>query len=291
VRKDYIWGTESWDIAAHPDGDTLVSQGPFAGRALSSLVSAFGAALLGPSATRFPLLFKRIDAFEKLSVQVHPSNATAAQAGGEPKTEMWHMLGGTGNATLYAGLLPGTTPDTLRAALDNGTAEQCLAELPATPGQSLFIPGGLVHAIGGGCHLYEVQQNSNTTYRLYDWNRTGADGNPRPLHIEAAFRAIDWTLPPPRLTAPTPTRTTPNAAWSDVGSCDDFNIRKLALCGHAAIPLDGTTFHVLFAEAGHATVEAGGESYPLATGASCLIPAAAAGYTLTGNATLLITTR
>ena len=330
--KDYIWGgsriaslyarggtpercAESWEIAAHPDGDSVVAQGPFAGRTLSGLVAKFGAALIGtraPSPTRFPLLFKLIDAREKLSVQVHPSNATAGLTGGEPKTEMWYVLGHTDGASLYAGLREGVTPDTLRAALDNGTAEQCLVEMRVAKGESLFIPGGLVHAIGAGCLIYEVQQNSNTTYRFYDWGRVGADGKPRPLHVAESFKVMDWALPPPRMTPPTVTHTTARAAWADVVSCDYFNVRKLTVRGQETVPLDGTSFHALFVEAGRAFVEVGDNPYLigagamgiipsrappayvydhlLTAGASALIPAAATRYTVTGHASILVTT-
>ncbi|MCL1919692.1 MAG: class I mannose-6-phosphate isomerase [Kiritimatiellaeota bacterium] len=318
IYKDYIWGgsripaaysregapgrcAESWEIAAHPDGDTPVSPGgraspradvppSFAGRTLSSLAAEYGAALTGtraPCPTRFPLLFKLIDAREKLSVQVHPSDTTAALTGGEPKTEMWYVLAHTERAALYAGLREGVTPETLRAALADGTAEQCLAEMPVTAGQALFIPGGLVHAIGAGCLIYEVQQNSNTTYRLYDWDRTGADGQPRPLHIEESFNVIDWALPPPRLT----TASSPaHGAYAELAACAHFTVRKLTLNGTLTVPLDGTTFHALFIESGAATIETGGEPRTLPTGASCLIPAAAPRYTLTGDASILVTT-
>jgi len=324
VCKDYIWGTESWQIAAHPDGDSTIAQGDFAGRSLSSLAAQFGTALIGtraPAPTRFPLLFKIIDARQRLSVQVHPSNATAARTGGEPKTEMWYVLGCASDSSLaetqrrgelnlkpetsnlksqipnppslYAGLREGVTPAALRAALDNGTAERCLVEMRVEAGQSLFIPGGLVHAIGDGCLIYEVQQNSNTTYRLYDWNRTDANGKPRPLHIEESFKVIDWTSPPPRMNAPFVTRTTPNATWADVVSCDYFNVRKLTLSRLETIPLDGTSFHALFVERGEAIVEAGDIAYTLTAGMSCLIPAAAKHYTLfplADQTTLLLTT-
>ena len=310
VYKDYIWGTETWQIAAHPDGDSEVIHLPPPaptpeGGTLSSLAARFGAALTGtraPDPTRFPLLFKIIDARQRLSVQVHPSNATAALTNGEPKTEMWYVLGAgratasppsRQDSTLYAGLREGVTPDTLRAALANGTAEQCLVKIPAEPGQSLFIPGGLVHAIGEGCLIYEVQQNSNTTYRLYDWNRTDAHGKPRPLHIEESFKVIDWTSQPPRMTAPAVTRTTLGATWADVLSCDYFNIRKLTLSAQEFIPVDGTSFHALFIERGSAIIEAGGTAHTLTAGMSCLIPAAAKHYALSplaDHATLLLTT-
>ena len=325
IYKDYLWGgeripeiyertgapdrcAESWEIAAHKDGDSVVLRGPLAGRTLSDLTSLYGIALVGtraPDPLRFPLLFKLIDARERLSVQVHPSNATAPLIpNAEPKTEMWYMLAPPAPLqvpqsvltralpSLYAGLTPGTTPDTLRAAIESKTVEQHLIPLPATPGGALFIPGGLVHAIGEGCLIYEVQQNSNTTFRLYDWDRIGGQGKPRRLHIEQSFTSIDWTLPPPSMTLPRETRTTPNATWEEVVTCEFFKVRRLTLRGKTTIPVDWTTFHALFVEGGDVTVEAGGERCPLPPGASCLIPASALRYTLTPStpATIIITT-
>ena len=312
VYKDYIWGgaripaaygrvgapavcAESWEISARTDGQSVVSSGPFAGRGLADLTSAFGAALTGtraPDPARFPLLFKLIDAHDRLSVQVHPNNANAHLTCGEPKTEMWVVLDHAPHASLYAGLAAGVSPESLRAALAAGTAETQLVRLPVEPGQALFIPGGLVHAIGAGCLIYEVQQNSNTTYRLFDWNRADAKGQPRQLHIEESFLSIDWSLRPPQMR--TPVKGTPSGrnAWSDVVSCAYFTLRKLDLAETLGIPLDGTSFHALFVEKGQATVSAGGESYALAAGASCLIPASALGYALTPEtaSTVLVTT-
>ena len=312
VYKDYIWGgtriptiygrvgapslcAESWEISAHPDGQSVVASGPFAGRGLADLTSTFGAALTGSRATdptRFPLLFKLIDARDRLSVQVHPNNANAHLTHGEPKTEMWVVLDRTPHASLYAGLAEGVTPESLRAALAAGTAESQLVRLPVEPGQALFIPGGLVHAIGSGCLIYEVQQNSNTTYRLFDWNRTGADGKPRQLHIEESFQSIDWSLQPPQMRTPAKCSSAGRNTWSDVVSCAYFTLRKLDLTETVSVPVNGTSFHALFVEKGCATVSAGGESVALEAGASCLIPAAATGYTLTPDThtTLLVTT-
>jgi mannose-6-phosphate isomerase len=312
IYKEYLWGgsripaaygragapavcAESWEISAHPDGESAVASGPFAGRSLASLVADFGPTLLGSratDATRFPLLFKLIDARDRLSVQVHPNAANAALSGGEPKTEMWVVLERAPGAILYAGLAEGVTPASLRAALADGTADAQLVRLPVEPGQALFIPGGLVHAIGAGCLIYEVQQSSNTTYRLFDWNRTGADGKPRQLHIEESFKTIGWALRPPQMVTPAVCNHDGESRWSAVVSCDFFTLRRLDLAEPCRTDVDGTTFHALFVAAGRATVTAGGESVSLSTGSSALIPASAAGYTLTPDtpATLLITT-
>jgi len=312
VYKDYLWGgndiartyhrvgtpavcAESWEISAHPDGASVVAQGPLSGKSLSELTTAFGPSLTGTSAPdphRFPLLFKLIDARSRLSVQVHPNNANAALTRGEPKTEMWYVLGSAPDASLYAGLAKGVTPESLRAALSDLSAESQLVRLPVAAGLALFIPGGLVHAIGEGCLIYEVQQNSNTTYRLFDWGRTGTDGKPRQLHIEESFQTIDWSLPAPKMVKPVPNSQTGSNRWSEVISCDYFSLRKLDLASPQLVALDGTTFHALFVTDGRVTVAAGGESVILQAGASALIPAAATGYTLTPDttATLLVTT-
>ena len=312
VYQAYVWGgsripvaygragapavcAESWEISAHPDGESVVAAGPFAGRGLAGLAAEFGPSLLGtraPDAARFPLLFKLIDARDCLSVQVHPNNANAGLTGGEPKTEMWVVLDRTPGASLYAGLAEGVTPSSLRAALADGTAASQLVRLPVEPGQALFIPGGLTHAIGAGCLIYEVQQNSNTTYRLFDWGRSGADGKPRQLHIEESFKTIDWTLKPPQMITPATRGRDGATRWEDVVSCGFFTLRRLALAEPQEVPVDGTSFHALFVAEGRVTVSAGGESLTLNAGSSALIPAAADGYTLDPemSSTVLATT-
>lgn len=309
VYKDYIWGgdllsthfhrsgtptpcAESWEISAHPDGPSVVAHGPHAGRSLPDLAAAFGASLMGkktPDPKHFPLLFKLIDARDKLSVQVHPNNANAALTHGEPKTEMWYVLDRLPGASLYAGLREGATPELLRAALVDGTADKCLTEVQVNPGDAIFIPGGLVHAIGEGCLIYEVQQNSNTTYRLYDWNRTGADGKPRPLHIEESFKTIDWKNGEGNARM----RECANrriSGYQSLVCCEFFTVGKLPLAGNTTIEQDGASFTALFVEDGSLSVEAGGETVQLTKGMSCLIPAAAPEFILNGDASLLITT-
>jgi mannose-6-phosphate isomerase len=272
-----------------------------------------------PDPTRFPLLFKLIDANDKLSVQVHPNNSNAVLTQGEPKTEMWYVLDRVQGSRIYTGLREGVTPEVLRSALLDGTAAKCLTEVSINPGDAIFIPGGLVHAIGGGSLIYEVQQNSNTTYRLFDWNRVGADGKPRPLHIEESFKTIEWDNAGNKHAPRTSTLVrSPNARLKPAElergavfrdgaamrecansgmiecrplvSCAFFQVGKLALKDKTTIAHDGKTFTGLFVESGSATVEAGGETVLLAEGTSCLIPAAAPTFTLTGKASLLITT-
>ena len=296
VYKPYIWGGEriarlygrsglpatcgeSWEISAHPDGCGTLMNGPCAGATLAELARRHGRDLLGtaaPEADRFPLLFKIIDARANLSVQVHPTAEAARRLGSECKNECWHLLAADPAARLYAGLTPGTTPRTLRAALVAGTAEALLAPHPAVAGQTLFIPGGLVHAIGAGCLIYEVQQNANTTYRLYDWKRVDAAGRPRPLHIDEALASIDWTLPPP---APAAAAAGPNT-WRTCCATPFFILRGITLDQPCDWPGDARSFRVLFVDAGGCDVTVGRHTEHLPAGSSCLIPACAAACNL-----------
>ncbi|MDX9867002.1 MAG: class I mannose-6-phosphate isomerase [Kiritimatiellia bacterium] len=290
---------ESWEISAHPDGMSAVSDGPFAGQTLAELTSRYGVALTGtraPDPARFPLLFKLLDASDRLSVQVHPNEACAARAGGEPKTEAWIVLDCAPGALLYAGLKPRVTPKTLRAALADGTVTEQLLSFEPRPGQALFLPGGLAHAIGEGCLIYEVQQNANTTYRLFDWNRTGPDGQARPLQIDRGLAAIDWSLPPPQLITPQPPSATGAALDGPaILSCPAFSMRRLDLREPLRVEPDGTSFLAFFAAAGCVTVAAAEERHhpiTLVPGASLLLPAAATAQTFTPRpeATLYVTT-
>jgi mannose-6-phosphate isomerase len=313
VYKDYIWGgqriatrygrsdspavcAESWEISAHADGLSRVANGPLAGQSLAALAERFGAALTGtcaPCPKRFPLLLKLIDARENLSVQVHPSDENAGLVGGDPKTEAWYVLDRTPGAVLYTGLKPGTTPDSFRMAMSQGAAPQQLFELPVHPGDALFIPGGMVHAIGAGCLIFEVQQTSNTTYRLFDWGRFDAFGQPRPVHIQQAFQVIDPGLAEPRMIHPPAPAGDNCNRRTTVLNCKYFHLRRLDLRGDERIMLDGMSFHALFALDAGVEVSAGGVTVPLSAGMSCLIAAAAGEFTLRpagASAAMLITT-
>ncbi|MBM4163268.1 MAG: class I mannose-6-phosphate isomerase [Lentisphaerae bacterium] len=309
--KDYVWGgsrigsafgrqgvppicAESWELSAHPDGLSRVATGALAGLSLADLTLCHGAALVGaraPDPTRFPLLFKLIDARDRLSVQVHPNAATAAQHGGEPKTEMWVVLDSEPGAFIHVGLKPGVGPDDLRRALETKQAGDCLNTLAVQAGDAILIPGGLVHAIGAGCLIYEVQQNSNTTYRLYDWDRLGSDGRPRPLHVAEALAVIDWTLPAPKLLREDPAGTAVNV-WHDVLSSPFFRMRRIRLEHSETVIRDSGSFQALFVHSGTASATINGVTVPLPCGTSCLIPAAASRCTIRADepANLLLTT-
>lgn len=225
--KDYIWGgrnlerlfdrslppgiiAESWEIAGHEDGTTRVRNGLFSGMPLTAVQEQLGLDLIGYrnawafERDKFPLLVKLLDANHPLSVQVHPDDEYAlANEGNElGKTEMWVVLDATPNAALILGLQPDTTPELFRQAISDGNLEQYLHRLPIVAGDAICVPAGTVHAILEGTVIAEIQQNSNTTYRVYDWNRVGTDGNPRPLHIDKAIDVIDFTRIEPGLAQP-----------------------------------------------------------------------------------------
>jgi mannose-6-phosphate isomerase len=298
--KDYIWGgtriaerygrdvplsvcAESWEIADRPEGMGTVVNGVYEGCTLGELVAAFGRELVGVGfrGNSFPLLVKLIDAQADLSVQVHPNNANAVRTGGEPKTEMWVILDAAPGAKIYAGLRRGTTRESFLAALHaKRLGPDALAAVPAVAGQAIFVPGGRVHAIGAGCLLLEVQQNSNTTYRVYDWDRLGADGAPRPLHLDQALAVIDWEHAEPEVM--TPVHEARGDGWERraICACPHFRTAAYTVTDTCAFTNAGESFHALFVAAGQATITGGGASIVVAAGTSCLLPAALADYTI-----------
>ena len=186
---------ESWEITDRPDGVSVVANGPLAGKDVRWLMEHHARQLLGPAraqAERFPLLIKILDAKEKLSLQVHPPAAIATRLGGEPKTEMWYIAHAEPGAELYVGLRRGVTRAEFERKIKDGTVSDCFHRLPVKSGDAMFLPSGRVHGIGAGIVILEIQQNSDTTYRVFDWNRLGLDGKPRELHVEQSLQCIDF---------------------------------------------------------------------------------------------------
>lgn len=213
IYKDYIWGgrnlqglgkelpvgnvAESWELSCHPDGMSVVKNGIYENRTLQSLLDEFGSDIMGDIAekngNKFPLLVKLIDANSKLSVQVHPDDAFALANENEyGKNEMWYIIDAKDGASIVYDIRPGVTKESLEKAVSEDKVEECLNVLPVKAGDFFNIPSGLVHAIGEGIVLAEVQQSSNTTYRIYDYNRKDTNGNLRSLHIEKALKVIDY---------------------------------------------------------------------------------------------------
>ena len=316
VYRDYLWGGdriarrfgrtdaparcgESWEISSHPDGPGIVANGPLAGRDLQSLCDEFGPALVGTAAegARFPLLIKIIDARQKLSVQVHPSDENAAAVGGEAKTEMWYVLDADPGSKIYCGLRDCPGPRTLRDALLAHRVPELLVAYDSEPGSAMFVPGGTVHAIGDGNLIFEVQQNSNTTYRVFDWDRVDDNGRARELHVDKAVSVIQWRAPASGFLRPV---AEPDSASGNRRSrilrSDFFELRSTLLRVPETTTLDGTTFHALFVLDGAARLDWPGMNAPieLPLGTSCLVPASLGSYALApsgdSSVTILTTT-
>lgn len=308
VYKDYPWGgtripetfnrevppglyAESWEIADHNDGMSLVANGPLAGKSLREILQENPQNIMGTNVagTKFPLLIKLIDAKQKLSVQVHPNDETAAKFGGEAKTEMWYLLGDN-DTQVYCGLNDGVTRERFMQAVSEGTSGETMRPVPVRKDSAVFVRGGRVHAIDDGCLILEIQQNSNTTYRIYDWGRMGNDGKPRELHIDQAINVINWDDTANPLVEPELLVDTDTFQCWNVLKCEYFQLEKLAFSAPLEVPMDGTTFHALFVAEGEAEICWTDESLVVPAGTSILVPAALPAYTLMGNATVLRTT-
>ena len=208
-----LWGHEEWLVCAHPSSPGRIVGG--------------GGKTLRDVRPDFPLLVKNICAEQRLSVQVHQNDETAKTVGGEAKTEMWCVLKA---GPIFAGFRPGVTKADVERAVGDGTFENLLKRFDAKPGECYFIPGGLVHAIGEGTSVYEVQQSSDTTFRLYDWGRVDADGKPRQLHVKEGLAAMDISLPPP--------------VPSDSVKCPYFEFGKVACAGRGTV--DANRWRVVY---------------------------------------------
>lgn len=297
--KDYIWGgtrlkteynkqsdldvlAESWELSTHPDGESTVASGPHAGLRLSALIDLCGREILGSNAARFadfPILIKLIDAKDNLSIQVHPDDAYAqAHTGGYGKTEMWYILDCAPGASLYYGFNQPLTKAQLRSHIADNTLLSVLRQVPVKKGDVFFIPAGTVHAIGKGIMVCEIQQNSNTTYRVYDYGRRDAQGNTRPLHIAQAVEVAD--LNPTPLTKP--------AQDGVLAACPYFTVKKLNLDGSQTIRITTASFHSLIVTSGSGTLSLGGTTLPFQKGDSLFVPAQHSSYTLSGRGELIL---
>lgn len=280
IYKEKIWGGrrlsdlfgrqlpdgligESWDVAAHTNGTSVVAEGPLAGKTLTEVVRAYNGNGGGYGA--FPLLFKIIDAQQDLSVQVHPDDAYVKKYTGERwgKTEMWYIVHSDPGAWIIWGLRQGVTKKEFTQAARSGGAEllACLNKVPVKAGELYPISAGLVHALGAGVVVAELQQNSDTTFRVYDWDRVDAEGRGRELHVEQGLEVIDFSA------------DALNPGYQ-ISRCKDY-FQMEVLERPQAYRLDPQTgFRILTNLQGQARIAWNGRVTPLAAGQSCLIPAA-----------------
>jgi len=266
---------ESWEISDRFGDASIIANGPLAGKDLSWLMARHSAELLGrpgPPNERFPLLVKILDARDALSLQVHPPAAKAAELGGEPKTEMWYIADAAPGAALYAGLRRGVTRADFERKLQAGAVAECFHRLGVQAGDAMFLPSGRVHALGGGLVVFEIQQNSDTTYRVFDWNRLGLDGKPRKLHVPQSLASIDFNdfepaLLPGNFAAAGPARVRP------LVRDPLFTVEVWQINAGAPLRLAQGPMHILGVVSGSLSVQDGQTSLSLSSGHFCLIPA------------------
>ncbi|MBR7071062.1 MAG: class I mannose-6-phosphate isomerase [Clostridia bacterium] len=304
--KDYLWGgrklieeygfetdtekaAEAWVLSCHKDGQSIIENGSCSGKTLTEVLSDWGKEALGKNAERFayfPILIKLIDAKDRLSVQVHPDDTYALKNEGEyGKTEMWYVVDCEPDAKLIYGFTREISREEFAERIQNNTLEEVCNQVPVKKGDLFFIESGTMHAIGKGILIAEVQQNSNTTYRVSDYGRLGADGKPRALHIKQAVE-VTVTAPP----------AYPYGAVGEVTAHDFGSVRALANCPYfktELLTLNGTTklgqddsFESLLVLSGDATVCYGEEKLTLKKGSSLFIPARVT-VTVSGEAEIL----
>ncbi len=276
---------ESWEVVDRPQAQSVVRGGAWSGRTLRAVLEGHGAEVMGPGwppARPFPILVKWLDCHERLSLQVHPPAEKAAALGGEPKTENWFIAAAAPGASLIVGLRQGVTREQFGRALDAGTLETCVHRFPAEAGDSILVRSGTVHAIDAGNLILEIQQNSDTTYRVYDWGRVGLDGKPRQLHRREALESILWDQPEPR-----PLRAAPTPAV--LAACAEFRIRRVPLAPGASLDFAaGEQPRLLHVVSGSLRDRAG--AVTLARGDNALLPFAGAfALTATGASLVLVT--
>jgi len=277
---------ESWELVHRPEADSHVMNDALKGETLGSLLARHGDELVGEAFDpanrgRFPLLLKLIDAGDDLSVQVHPDDRRAARlpGGDAGKTEAWCILHAEPGARIFRGFLPGTTEGEVERALAAGTLAELLMPLPVRAGDCFHVPAGAVHALGRGIVIAEIQQNSDCTFRLFDWNRLGLDGKPRALHIEEGLQALSFAELSSRPETPEPVEQT-DSKCDRLVACDKFTVERLTCFSGRPVRMDtmGMSFHIVFAARGGATVSCDGGTTSLGLWDSCLVPASAGMY-------------
>src|SRR5579862_363748 len=272
---------ESWEISDRPGDVSVIANGPLAGNDLHWLVRHYRRELMGHAALyqeHFPLLIKILDAREKLSLQVHPPAAKAAALGGEPKTELWYVAEAEAGAELYVGLRKGCTREEFTARIHGGAVADCFHRVPVRAGDVMFLPSGRVHGLGAGMVIFEIQQNSDTTYRVFDWNRFGLDGKPRQLHDEQSLESIQFDDFEPDLVRPEPVPG--HLSRTRLVSDALFNVELGEFLSGQDYPMVGGEMQIIGVVSGAVSVQCGGESLNLQAGRFCVIPASLSGVAL-----------
>ena len=307
--KDYIWGgtrlrdeygkkcdydkvAESWELSCHKDGPSVVADGEYKGLTLNEYIEKAGKGVLGKNCERFenfPILIKLIDAKDNLSVQVHPDNDYAMRVEGEyGKTEMWYVVDCDEGATLLYGFKHEITKDEFARRIADNTLLEVTNAVPVKKGDVFFIEAGTLHAIGKGILIAEIQQNSNTTYRIYDYGRVGADGKPRQLHID---KAVDVTNLCPAKPYPQ-SEPVDMGGWTKkrLAKCEYFTVDVINVDTSAALEADKSSFvNILVLDGGCVLSSEGNDAVELKKGDSVFIPAGLGKFELTGKCSAVMT--
>ena len=304
--KDYIWGgtrlrdeygkksdadkvAESWELSCHKDGKSVIENGEYAGRTLDEYIEKEGKKVLGKNCERFeyfPILIKLIDAKDNLSVQVHPDNEYALRVEGEyGKTEMWYIVDCEEGAELLYGFKHEISREEFADRIKNNTLLEVTNNVPVHKGDVFFIESGTLHAIGKGILIAEIQQNSNTTYRIYDYGRVGKDGKPRELHSAKACE-VTQLVPPARPTKPQGEKLD-KGGYSEtlLASSEYFNVNKLDVQSAAQLEATDASFNSILVLSGSFKLG----DLTLGKGDSCFIPAGYGKYTLEGSGEAILT--
>ncbi len=267
---------ESWEISDRPKDESVFANGKFAGETLHQLMEKYRREILGdarPAAgNRFPILCKILDAREKLSLQVHPPAKKAAELKGEPKTEMWYIADAAPRAELYVGLKRGMKRSEFEKRIADGSVADCFHRVPVRAGDTMFLPSGRVHAIGAGLVIFEIQQNSDTTYRVFDWNRMGLDGKPRELHVSQSLASIYFNDFEPELVQ-TKFSGDEHHRSRPLIQHDLFQVDYTELKTGVRSQLKPNKLQVLAVVRGKIEIQSGTEAVSLKAGQFCLIPA------------------
>ena len=306
--KEYLWGgtklksefgkrdgppviAESWELACHPDGNSMIAQGEYRGKALREIIVAAPTAMLGSAcdAGRFPILVKLIDAAKDLSIQVHPSDQTAiAEDGERGKAEMWYIVDCEPQSSIYYGFSERISEAELMERVHSGTICEVLNRVPVSKGSVFYVLPGMIHAIGAGIVVAEIQQNSNTTFRVYDYDRRDAAGNPRMLHLERASKVLDYEPILPEDCRVNSSASFPEYTMKLMFSCRYFKAYCLNVRTQARLCCDGTSFQHLLCVEGSGTICFGGEAYLLSKGESYFLPAVMGEYEISGECCVLL---
>lgn len=308
--KDYLWGgtklkteygkkcdldkvAESWELSCHKDGCSVIANGQFAGMKLTDYIQQQGNDVLGTHCSRFeyfPILVKLIDAKQSLSVQVHPDNEYALRVEGEyGKTEMWYIVDCEPGAQLLYGFKHNISKEEFKNRIQDNTLLEVTNSVEVKKGDVLFIDAGTLHAIGKGILIAEIQQNSNTTYRIYDFGRLGADGKPRQLHIDKAVDVTSLTPPVRGVKPQGEPEQMEGYSRTLLASCEYFTVYRLNIETNAALCADSTSFHSLLCLEGEAVLRQGEETLSVKKGESIFIPASVGEYKVTGKGEFLLT--